>query len=643
MATFMVTVTEVPNTSPALTPGMTAPTVTLEDSGSWTRDVAGYFMDADGDTLTYTTDGSNDAVVRESITGSTVTITAVAAGSAMVTVTASDGEDSVDLVIQVTVNPPPNNPPALTPGRSVPDVTLVLEDDPSWTRDMSGYFMDADGDALTYSADSSDDTKARASVSGSTVTITAVAEGSATVTVTASDGEDSVDLVIYVTVDPAPVSPPANMPPEITTTLLDLRIQLVEDAAPTDDDGNPDTDDTDDDSGAEAADNREINLSEHFNDPDGALLFFTVTKTEDPDDDDNTPVIDLHSVAATLPTVTPPLAASGTPPDGTDDDDTTVIIEPRNPGTATVTVTVTDIHGATTTEDFTVEVFSSDANSGPSLVDSPATLTAGLVDAAGTADNVRMLKIGETRTVIDDEDFDQHFTDPNFNSGDVLTISVKYFAADVDADGAVNPDTDELDPGKVGVRAGLSDSTWGGDPNDEFTLTLTGLRGTDNTSTTATERGHVVALVATDRFGESVARVFRVMVNNPPKAEGAQASATPPTDPETLSDEDAYLELTWDGLVDADGNERTVTLVAPNGGYFHDPDAEEALTCKYVTSPKSDEDTPADIALATYALTIQPDDSDGDMTVTVTCEDTFDQEASDTLRIGVDGKTFSQR
>ena len=642
-ATFEVSVTEVPNTPPKRS-GIDAPEVTLvlEDDPTWTRDVSGYFEDADGDTLTYTAESSAPNNATESVSGSTVTITAVSDGTATITVTASDGNGgSVDLEIAVTVNPPPNKPPRLTPGRSAPDVDLVLVDDPSWARDMSGYFEDADGDELAYDAKSSDPTIATASESGSTVTITAVAVGSATITVTADDGEDSVALIIYVTVKPAPVTPTANKPPELTEMLPNLRIQIV-DATPLADDTDDDTDDTDDDRGADAVDNKEIDLSEYFEDPDGALLFYKVTKTEDPDDDDNTPVIDLHSVAATAPGATTPAAASGDAPDGTDDDDTVVIIEPRNPGTATVMVTVTDIHGATTTEDFVVEVFPSDANTGPSLAGTLATLTVGLVDAAGTEDNVRMLTIDEERTVIDDEDFDQHFTDLNFNSGDVLTISVKYFANGVDAEAAANPDTDELDADEVGVKAYPSDWTWGGDPNEDFTLTLTGLRGTDNTSGTATERGHVVALVATDTFGESVARVFRVMVNNPPKAEGAQASANPPTDPLTLGDEDDYEDLTWDGLADAGNNERTVTLVASNSGYFHDPDAEDTLTCRYITSPKSDEDAPADIALDTYALTIQPDASEGDMTVTVTCEDTFDQEASDTLRIGVDGKTFSR-
>ena len=55
------------------------------------------------------------------------------------------------------------------------------------TVDVSPYFSDPDGDALTYAATTSDATVAGASVSGSTLTVAGVAAGSATATVTARD------------------------------------------------------------------------------------------------------------------------------------------------------------------------------------------------------------------------------------------------------------------------------------------------------------------------------------------------------------------------------------------------------------------------------------------------------------------------
>ncbi len=53
--------------------------------------------------------------------------------------------------------------------------------------DVSAYFSDPDGDQLTYSARSSNTSRATVSVSGNTVTITPVSNGTATVTVTARD------------------------------------------------------------------------------------------------------------------------------------------------------------------------------------------------------------------------------------------------------------------------------------------------------------------------------------------------------------------------------------------------------------------------------------------------------------------------
>jgi hypothetical protein len=365
-------------------------------------------------------------------------------------------------------------------------------------------------------------------------------------------------------------------------------------------------------------------------------LFFEVTKTETPDDDANKPVIDLHSVAAD-PTASPAVAASGDAPDGTDDDATMVVIEPRNPGTATVTVTVRDVDNASSQASFMVTVVAEGTNSAPtvSTID-PPDLPDQIGDATATVN--KRLKIGESRTIIDGDDFDAHFTDPNFDrgndTGDYLTISVKYFAADIDADEAILPATEELDADKVGVSANRSEWIWGGDPNTEFTLTLTGVRGTA-TSDQADERGHVVALVATDTYGESVARVFRVMVNNRPKAEGAQAS-----DPLTLGGEDDYMDLDF-FLVDVPGDNVAVPLVVNDAGYFHDPDG-DALTCRINNSTGGDV---AEFTLdsAGRELTINPEER-GNASATIACVDTFEDHSPDaTLNVKVTHQTQSQQ
>ena len=89
--------------NPAQTPGPTeqAPVavgtisdITLTVAGDpATVDVAGYFNDPDGQTLTYSAQSSARTVATVSVAGSRVTVTAVAQGTATITVTATDADN----------------------------------------------------------------------------------------------------------------------------------------------------------------------------------------------------------------------------------------------------------------------------------------------------------------------------------------------------------------------------------------------------------------------------------------------------------------------------------------------------------------------------------------------------------------------
>lgn len=178
------------------------PAQALMPDASATLDLSGHFTDPDEDALSYEGETSDAAVATVSVEGSEATITGVAAGTATITFTASDPEGlSADQGAMVTVNTPPVAEGMID--------TVTVNEGESATLVVSGYFSDADGDALSYEAGSSDEDVATASVEDSTVTIGGVAAGTATITVTATDprGASAVqEATVAVNAAPMPDS-----------------------------------------------------------------------------------------------------------------------------------------------------------------------------------------------------------------------------------------------------------------------------------------------------------------------------------------------------------------------------------------------------------------------------------------------------
>ena len=180
------------------------PAQELMPDGEVTLDLSGHFTDPDDDALTYEGATSDADVATVSIDGSNATITGVAAGTATITFTASDPEGlSAGQEAMVTVNTPP------MPEGTIDEITLRV--DASTTLVVSGYFSDADGDALSYEATSSDEDVATASLADSTVTINGHAAGTATLTITATDprGASAMqEATVAVKTPPMPDSVP---------------------------------------------------------------------------------------------------------------------------------------------------------------------------------------------------------------------------------------------------------------------------------------------------------------------------------------------------------------------------------------------------------------------------------------------------
>ncbi len=196
--TFVVTVTAAPPVASG-----TIDDITIVVSTSRNIDVASYFS---GTVDTYTVGSSDATVVAAFVTASTSNITLTSfriQTTVTITVTATNTGGSVDQTFEVTVGP------AAVPVAmgTIPDASVVVGE--------AGYFVNAatyfTGTVDTYTASSSDDTKATVSVAATFVTVTGVAAGTAEITVTATNTGGSVDQTFTVTVTAA-----ANQAPVFT-------------------------------------------------------------------------------------------------------------------------------------------------------------------------------------------------------------------------------------------------------------------------------------------------------------------------------------------------------------------------------------------------------------------------------------------
>ncbi|GEM_PF-4880451 len=295
--TFAVAVTA--NRSPIVANAI--PNQTLMIGGaSFTRDLnvaPVVFSDPDGDVLSYSASSNATGIATASISGSVLTVTPVAGGSAAITVTANDGKGGmVSTSFTVAVNRPP------VVANAIPDQIITLGA-PPFSGNLNApppVFSDPDGDALSYSASSSAPNIATATISGSTLTVTPVAAGSAIITVTASDNKGgAVSTTFTVTVNRRPV---------VANAIANQNLTVGGAAFTRDLDAPPPV----------------------FDDPDGDILDYTAVS--------NAPAIARVEMSGSSLIVTP---VGGLPGQG---------------GNATITVTADDGTGGTVSMNFTVTV-----------------------------------------------------------------------------------------------------------------------------------------------------------------------------------------------------------------------------------------------------------------------------------------------
>ena len=172
------------------------PNVTLTvGSGAAEVDLSNYFSDPDGDQLLFT--ASPPTIVTATVTGNTMTVSPVAAGTGVATVRAADPSG---LFVEQTFN-------VTVAASAAPEVSLPISDmtltvgGRSGTVILSAHFRDPEEGALTFSAVSASPAVATAAVADGVLTVSAVSAGTTRVTVTASDlgGATSAPEVFTVT------------------------------------------------------------------------------------------------------------------------------------------------------------------------------------------------------------------------------------------------------------------------------------------------------------------------------------------------------------------------------------------------------------------------------------------------------------
>ena len=287
---FVVTV---PNRAPQSVGSIEERSLVIGESAS--LELSGYFEDPDGDDLAYSASSSDAALITVPVEGGTVTVEALARGRAVATVTAADSEGltaSLEFTVAVA-----NRAPRVV----APIERRTLEVGESVAIELSGHFEDPDGDALAYTADTSEESVVDVSVSGATVTVTALRKGEATVAVTATDttGAEGVSATQDFTVTVP------NRAPLAVGTVAQMKVTR--------------------------GGIRRVDPWPHFADPDGEALVFQATSSD-------------SKIAKAW------MSTNG------------VVVRGVSKGTATVTITAEDAEGLTATQQFTVEVTGSNGS-----------------------------------------------------------------------------------------------------------------------------------------------------------------------------------------------------------------------------------------------------------------------------------------
>jgi hypothetical protein len=183
------------------------PNIDIAKGSTRTIDLSEYFTDPDGDPLYYNVK-LNNGFVSKSINGDVLTLKGEYKGTTRVTVIADDGKGNAvqetfyARVIDSSSNDNPGEEPTNRAPRAltIPDGTIRVDETKGL--DLSDFFYDPDGDALTYTVEV-DNSNIIKELNRNVLSMKGYREGTSTITITAKDPKGlSVTQTFNMTVEP---------------------------------------------------------------------------------------------------------------------------------------------------------------------------------------------------------------------------------------------------------------------------------------------------------------------------------------------------------------------------------------------------------------------------------------------------------
>ena len=208
-ATLNITINSV-NDAPVASPDTAT---ILEDAAATNINVLGNDTDVENDTLSISAVTATSGTVTSSAGDVIYTPEANFSGQASVTYTLSDGTDTTNGVLTITVTPVNDAPVAN------PDTATILEDAAATNINVLGNDTDVENDTLSISTVTATSGTVTSSADDVIYTPEANFSGQVTINYTLSDGTDTANGVLTITVTPVNDAPVAN--PDTTTILED--------------------------------------------------------------------------------------------------------------------------------------------------------------------------------------------------------------------------------------------------------------------------------------------------------------------------------------------------------------------------------------------------------------------------------------